>query len=328
VEINTILEIMEHSPRENVRTEVLYRRLLQQKKWHIRNQHLIDKEYTEQVELLNTAISEKRMVILHNYSSVKSNTISDRIVEPYVFMGNNDSVRCYEHSTQTDKTFRLSRIGSVELMPINWIHEDRHGQVFTDAFNFSGERQFPVEICLNFRAVRLLVEEYPGCTPYVMRKSGTEWRLKMNVCDFRGIGRFCLGLFKDVKPIGSQAFLDYLKENENRCPTFSEFVVNAIKERGMENKEFYIAAKMDRKLFSAIKNDVDYKPKKETAVACCFALKLSLDDAKLLLECAGYSLSMAIQWDRVVYYCLREGITDIADVNEFLYDLDEKLIRQ
>ena len=186
---------------------------LQQKKWHIRNQHLIDKEYTEKVELLNTAISEKRMVILHNYSSVKSNTISDRIVEPYVFMGNNDSVRCYEHSTQTDKTFRLSRIGSVELMPINWIHEDRHGQVFTDAFNFSGERQFPVEICLNFRAVRLLVEEYPGCTPYVMRKSGTEWRLKMNVCDFRGIGRFCLGLFKDVKPIGSQAFLDYLNDN-------------------------------------------------------------------------------------------------------------------
>lgn len=212
-EINTILEIMEHSPRENERTEVLYRRLLQQKKWHIRNQHLIDKEYTEKVELLNTAISEKRMVILHNYSSVKSNTISDRIVEPYVFMGNNDSVRCYEHSTQTDKTFRLSRIGSVELMPINWIHEDRHGQVFTDAFNFSGERQFPVEICLNFRAVRLLVEEYPGCTPYVMRKSGTEWRLKMNVCDFRGIGRFCLGLFKDVKPIGSQAFLDYLNDN-------------------------------------------------------------------------------------------------------------------
>ena len=123
-------------------------------------------------------------------------------------------------------------------------------------------------------------------------------------------------------------FIKYLEENENRCPTFSEFVVNAIKERGMENKEFYIAAKMDRKLFSAIKNNVDYKPKKETAVACCFALKLSLDDAKLLLECAGYSLSMAIQWDRVVYYCLREGITDLSDVNELLYELDEKLIRQ
>lgn len=125
-----------------------------------------------------------------------------------------------------------------------------------------------------------------------------------------------------------EAFLDYLKENEDRCPTFSEYVMNAIKERGMENKEFYISAKMDRKLFSAIKNNKDYQPKKETAVACCFALKLSLDDAKLLLECAGYSLSMAIQWDRVVYYCFREGITDIADVNEFLYDLDEKLIRQ
>jgi len=219
-EINTILEIIEHAPREHERTEVLYRRLLQQKKWHIQNQHLIDKEYTEKVELLNTAISERRMVILHNYSSVKSNSITDRIVEPYIFMGNNDSVRCYEHSTQTDKTFRLSRIGSVELMPINWIHEDKHGKVFTDAFNFSGEKQYPIELSLNFRAVRLLVEEYPGCTPYVTRKSGTEWRLKMNVCDFRGIGRFCLGLFKDVKPKGSQAFLDYLNENISELQTF------------------------------------------------------------------------------------------------------------
>ncbi len=123
-------------------------------------------------------------------------------------------------------------------------------------------------------------------------------------------------------------FIKYIEEHEQRYPTFSEFVMRAIEERGMKPKEFYTAAKMDRKLFSAMKTNVDYQPKKETAVACCLALKLSLDDAEILLRCAGYSLSMSIQWDRVVYYCIREEITDIADVNELLYELDEKLIRQ
>lgn len=123
-------------------------------------------------------------------------------------------------------------------------------------------------------------------------------------------------------------FINGIKREKKRYPTFSEFVLNAIKERGMSSKEFYIEARMDRKLFSAIKTNPEYQPKKETAVACCFALKLSLDDAEILLQCAGYSLSLSIQWDRVVYYCLREAITDIDDVNELLYELDEKLIRQ
>ena len=34
----------------------------------------------------------------------------------------------------------------------------------------------------------------------------------MNVCDFKGIGRFCLGLFRDVTPLGGQEFLDYLNK--------------------------------------------------------------------------------------------------------------------
>ena len=123
-------------------------------------------------------------------------------------------------------------------------------------------------------------------------------------------------------------FNNYLLEHEDRYPTFSEYITRGIAERGLTPNEFYISAKMDRKLFSAIKTNVNYQPKKETAVACAFALKLSLKDAEDLLQSAGYSLSMSIQWNRVVYYCLREGITDIADVNELLYELDEKLIRQ
>lgn len=110
-------------------------------------------------------------------------------------------------------------------------------------------------------------------------------------------------------------------------PTFQEMLMTCIDRKGMENNEFYKAALLDRKLFSAIKNNPDYQPKKETAVACCFGLQLCLADAEKLLELAGYRLSMAIGWDRVIYYCLQNRIYDIDVVNEILWEEGEKCIR-
>ena len=214
-EIDAVLSLMEASSQSDPKIKLLYQKLMRQKKWHVRNPFVVDKTYDDKVELLAEAIRDKKIVILHNYSSVKSGSVTDRIVEPYLFMGDNDSVRCYEHSSGMNKMFRLSRVGSIELMPVNWVYENRHTQFYTDAFNFSGEMLYPVEMRLNFRATRLLAEEYPGCSQYLFRRSENEWELKMNVCDFKGIGRFCLGLFRDVTPIGGQDFLDYLNREVN-----------------------------------------------------------------------------------------------------------------
>jgi hypothetical protein len=114
---------------------------------------------------------------------------------------------------------------------------------------------------------------------------------------------------------------------EQRKKTFRQELMNYIEEKGMTNQEFYNAALIDRKLFSAIKNNAEYKPKKETAVACCLGLGLNLEEAEKLLEVAGYKLSLSITWDRVVYYCIHEGISDIDVVNELLYAEGEKCIR-
>lgn len=110
-------------------------------------------------------------------------------------------------------------------------------------------------------------------------------------------------------------------------PTFQEMLMTCIEKKCMTNQDFYKAAFLDRKLFSAIKNNKDYQPKKETAVACCFGLDLSLADSEKLLELAGYKLSLAITWDRTVYYCLKNRIMDIDVVNELLYEEGEKCIR-
>ncbi|MCR4611821.1 MAG: hypothetical protein K5644_07985 [Lachnospiraceae bacterium] len=106
--------------------------------------------------------------------------------------------------------------------------------------------------------------------------------------------------------------------------TFQETLMEFISAKGYTNREFYKKAHIDRKLFSAIKNDKYYRPSKETVIECCFGLELCMHDAELLLNRAGYSLSLSITTDKVVYYCLDKGINDLDIVNELLYEMGEK----
>ncbi len=109
-------------------------------------------------------------------------------------------------------------------------------------------------------------------------------------------------------------------------PTFQEQLLKLIGDKGLTNVEFYNAAWIDRKLFSAINGNKYYKPKKETAVACCFGLKLSLWEAEKLLKAAGYALSDSILWDRIIKYCLQHDINRIEQVNQILDEMGEKCI--
>ena len=125
--------------------------------------------------------------------------------------------------------------------------------------------------------------------------------------------------------ISEESFSEW--ENSVYEISFQEQLFNYIERKGITNREFYKAAHLDRKLFSAIKNNIDYQPSKETAVACCFGLKLSLKEARDLLGLAGFELSLAIRWDKVVYYSLENEIYDFDSINYLLYLLHEKGIR-
>ena len=128
-------------------------------------------------------------------------------------------------------------------------------------------------------------------------------------------------------PDASRLKRDFAAFSRTAAPkTFQERLLDMIKEKDMSNPEFYNAALIDRKLFSAIKRNPDYRPKKETAVACCFGLGLNLKEAEKLIEAAGYSLSLSILWDRIVYFCLAHRITDLDRVNALLYAEDQKCI--
>ena len=69
---------------------------------------------------------------------------------------------------------------------------------------------------------------------------------------------------------------------------FSETLLKFIDRSGKKDAEVYKKANVDRKLFSIIRNNPDYKPSKSTAIAFAIALELNLDETRDLIARAEY----------------------------------------
>lgn len=108
--------------------------------------------------------------------------------------------------------------------------------------------------------------------------------------------------------------------------TFVDGVMNIIRVKGYKDSDVYKAAYIDRRLFSKIMSNRQYKPSKDTAVAIAFALKLTTEQANDLLARAGYTLSHSSRRDIILEYFFEEKIYDLVDINEVLYNLNEKII--
>ena len=108
--------------------------------------------------------------------------------------------------------------------------------------------------------------------------------------------------------------------------TWQQSLLRMIDERGYSDAEVYKRAGADRKLFSKIRSNVDYRPKKPTAVAFALALKLSLDETKDMLARAGFALSPSSRFDLIVEFFIDNGVYDISVINEALYDHGEPLL--
>ena len=109
--------------------------------------------------------------------------------------------------------------------------------------------------------------------------------------------------------------------------SFSQMVMRKIGEKGYEkDSDCYGRANIDRRLFSRIRCDTDYHPKKATALALAIALELPLEETRELLMKAGYSLSHSIMSDVIVEYCILNGNYDILSINELLFKYGQPLL--
>lgn len=171
-----------------------------------------DEIYVQNYRRLYQAVKEGRQVILKDYSSGHSRQCSDRWVEPYAFISNNTMVRCFEIRTAQNKSFAISRVGEVEVLPISWEFQTKHTMVYTDAFRFSGEIRYPIRLRLNRLAMNLLREEFAISSDTLSPDDDEHWLYTDQVCSYVGVGRFILGLPGDVEVLENDELKAYLRQ--------------------------------------------------------------------------------------------------------------------
>ncbi|MFA6702551.1 MAG: WYL domain-containing protein [Dysgonamonadaceae bacterium] len=162
------------------------------------------------VKRLVQAMEDKLCVILKNYFSSHGNDIRDRKVEPFAFTTNYEQVWCYCFEENENKLFRLSRIGSVELLTESWENESAHKAGFMDVFRMHSNKKIRIRLRLGIRSANLLTEEFPLASKELQKLSDNKWLLDTEVCSFDGVGRFVIGLIEDIEIIDSPDFQAYL----------------------------------------------------------------------------------------------------------------------
>ena len=125
---------------------------------------------------------------------------------------------------------------------------------------------------------------------------------------------------------GTSALVELIQLERTMDMSFVDKLLEHINRKQLRDSAVYKAAQIDRRLFSKIVCDRQYKPSKDTCIAFAFALQLTLEDAKDLLLRAGYSFSHSSKRDVVLEYFFREKIYNLVDINEILYRLGLKLI--
>ena len=120
-----------------------------------------------------------------------------------------------------------------------------------------------------------------------------------------------------------QSLSDFLNEQDR---SFREMLFDLIDESGMTDVECYRKANVDKRTFSKIKSNKDYRPSKHTIIAFAISLRLDLETTQELLATVGFTLSKSTVFDKIIRYFIINQNYDIFEINEALFEFDQVLL--
>lgn len=173
---------------------------------------VIRNQESEIIKSLEKANKEKKQILLLNYASGNSNTIKNRLVEPFEFKHEFNLVWAYDVKEEACRQFKISRIEDTQLTLLGWKHEHKHKCMPIDVFRNTGELTHSVWFEMSIRAYNLLIEEYPLAEKCCTSLSNGYYIFKAQLAKYEGAARFVLGLADEIEVKASPEFRLFLKE--------------------------------------------------------------------------------------------------------------------
>lgn len=177
----------------------------------------LHKEKSAIVLAIRKAQKEKKQILLINYASGNSQTVKNRMVEPFEFKDDFNLIWAFDTGLKQNRQFKICRVEDVQESPIAWEYERSHRSKPVDIFRNTGDLNKQIEFRLNLKARNLLIEEYPLSERFLTKISNNQFVLKVPVAKYEGPGRFALGLAEDIQVAGDEGFLEYLKIKIEKC---------------------------------------------------------------------------------------------------------------
>ena len=135
---------------------------------------------------------------------------------------------------------------------------------------------------------------------------------------------YCASILLPNASGNAKMSLEAMLEKEEM--TFSEALLDWLIKKNLNDPDVYKKANIDRKLFSKIRKNPDYKPKKNTAIALALAMELDLEETKEFIGRAGYALTHSSKYDIIIEYFILQKNYNVFEINEALFAFDQSLL--
>lgn len=181
--------------------------------------HTMNRNFLNKIDLLETAKTERKVVILKDYHSTSSSTKSDRKVEAFHISVEDDIIHCFDLDKKGIRHFRISRVLVVETLEENWQYDNHHSIVSTDCFRIQDNKQEHVYLLLKVGAYNELLERFPNTrqylTPYADDGQCYEFSARVNH-RFYGLTNFILGYWNHILEIRPNSLVKHIRAESKK----------------------------------------------------------------------------------------------------------------